>query len=75
MLCQLRWVTAKSNRPHPKNTELTIRPREELLAELRALQGAFRRPEDFVGMVFQSSDELWVERCASIIRRPGDRPG
>lgn len=71
MLCQLGWVDSRSKRDSPRNTDVQLRPREELLGTYRALQLAVKRPEDFIAMVFGTSDRIWVERCASIIKRQG----
>lgn len=69
MLRELGWVISKSNRDSPRNTDLHLRPREELLGILRELGSALRRPDDFISTVFHSRDRIWVERCASIIKQ------
>ncbi|KAK0368167.1 hypothetical protein CLIM01_14476 [Colletotrichum limetticola] len=69
MLRELGWVISTSNRDSPRNTDLHLRPREELLGILRELSSALRRPEDFISTVFHSRDRIWVERCASIIKQ------
>ncbi|KAJ0297236.1 hypothetical protein Brms1b_013626 [Colletotrichum noveboracense] len=68
MLRELGWVTSKSNRDSPRNTDLQLRPQEDLLQTFRELRSAMRRPDDFIGVVFNSQDSIWTERCASIIK-------
>ncbi|KAF6803621.1 hypothetical protein CPLU01_16104, partial [Colletotrichum plurivorum] len=45
-----------------RNTDVQLRPREELLGTYRALQLAVKQPEDFIAMVFGTSNRIWVER-------------
>ncbi|KAF4473979.1 hypothetical protein CGGC5_v017266 [Colletotrichum fructicola Nara gc5] len=68
MLRELGWVTSKSNRDSPRNTDLQLRPQEDLLQTFRELRSAMKRPDDFIGVVFNSQDSIWTERCASIIK-------
>ncbi|KAF5482970.1 hypothetical protein CGCA056_v003941 [Colletotrichum aenigma] len=68
MLRELGWVTSKSNRDSPRNTDLQLRPQEDLLQTLRELRSAMKRPDDFISVVFNSQDSIWTERCASIIK-------
>lgn len=67
MLRELGWVTSKSQRDSPRNTDLQLRPRDELAIIFRELRAALQRPDDFIGMVFHSRGRIWVDWCASII--------
>ncbi|KAK1634971.1 hypothetical protein BDP81DRAFT_432337, partial [Colletotrichum phormii] len=69
MLQAVGWVTSKSKRDSPRNTDLQLRSQEELLETLRGLQLAIKRPEDFIGIIFHSQDDIWVERCGSLVNR------
>lgn len=69
MLQAVGWVTLKSKRDSPQNTDLQLRSQEELLGTLRGLQSAIKRPEDFISMIFHSQDGIWVERCGSVVNR------
>ncbi|KAF5491426.1 hypothetical protein CGCA056_v015043 [Colletotrichum aenigma] len=53
MLRELGWVTSKSNRDSPRNTDLQLRPQEDLLQTLRELRSAMKRPDDFISVVFK----------------------
>ena len=61
VLRQLGWVNATSKRDNPRNSEIQLREVGELL-RLR------RDPARFIGRVFQSNNEMWVERCSKIIQ-------
>lgn len=54
MLRELGWVTSKSNRDSPRNTDLQLRPQEDLFQTLRELRSAMKRPDDFISVVFNS---------------------
>jgi hypothetical protein len=69
MICGLGWVTTKTKRDHPRNTDLEIQPREEMAQALRALTSAMRRPDEFISLVFRSRERIWVERCESLVKR------
>ncbi|KAK1635404.1 hypothetical protein BDP81DRAFT_431493 [Colletotrichum phormii] len=56
-------------RDSPRNTDLQLRSQEELLETLRGLQLAIKRPEDFISIIFHSQDDIWVERCGSLVNR------
>ncbi|KAK1613482.1 hypothetical protein BDP81DRAFT_412077 [Colletotrichum phormii] len=58
MLRELGWVTSKSQRDSPQNTDLQLRPRDELLVLFRELRAAIKRPDDFISMVFHSQDKI-----------------
>ncbi|KAF6803755.1 hypothetical protein CPLU01_16097 [Colletotrichum plurivorum] len=48
--------------------DLRLRPREDLLRTFRELRSAIKRPDDFIGMVFNCQDDIWTERCGRIIK-------
>jgi hypothetical protein len=47
---------------------MQLRSSEELFAKLEELKVALKRPSKFIAIVFSSEDEVWVERCQSIIK-------
>ncbi|KAK1839922.1 hypothetical protein CCHR01_17455 [Colletotrichum chrysophilum] len=67
MLRELGWVTSRSKPDSPRNTDLQLQPQEQLLKTFRDLRGALKRPDDFIRMVFRSDEEIWMDRCSSII--------
>jgi hypothetical protein len=62
------WVQVQGSRPNPRNSEMSLRGEEELLRLRKELLSLRKRPEDFIGRVFGSYDEAWVERCSEIVR-------
>jgi hypothetical protein len=67
LLRELGWVQVRGRRPNPRNSELDLRPVDELL-ELRAeLLSLLGDPAGFIARVFHSHDSAWVERCSEII--------
>lgn len=69
MLRELGWILVSNNRDSPRNSEARLQTPPVLLDMAKALKLAMKRPEEFISMVFGSSDAIWVERCASIIQR------
>lgn len=67
-LRELGWVQVQGNRPNPRNSELRLRPEGELLRLRTELLSLRKDPVGFIGCVFRSRDEVWVERCSEIIR-------
>lgn len=67
-LRQLGWVTVRGLRDSPRISDMELRSKEELFTKLRELTAALKRPAEFIAMVFCSEDEVWVERCQSIIK-------
>lgn len=57
----------EGNRDTPRNSEIQLRPVEELMKKRRDLLQLRGNVPGFIGMVFQSHDSVWVERCSSII--------
>lgn len=72
MLVKLGWVRAvRGNRTNPRNSDLTLVDRSRLMETYRELFRAQKDAVQFIGQVFRSRDEVWVERCQSIIREGG----
>lgn len=68
LLRELGWVQVRGSRDNPRNSDLSLRPVEELL-ELRAELLSLRRdPAGFIARVFRSDDSVWVERCSEIMQ-------
>lgn len=67
-LRQLGWVRVQGQRDSPRISDMQLRSSEELFAKLEELKVALKRPSKFIAIVFSSEDEVWVERCQSIIK-------
>lgn len=70
-LCETGWVKSTVARPSPRNSELTLRPQEELLEMRKELLSKRREPRRFVAQVYGSQAEAWFERSSEIIREQG----
>lgn len=69
MLRELGWVqVARGNRDSPRNSDLELQRREELLRRRRELIGLRNNAVGFIRSVFRSYDSIWIERCSRIIR-------
>ena len=68
-------MKVRGNRPTPRNTEMSLRPVEELLSLRRELLSLRKKPADFIARVFGSHDSVWVERCLGIVRDRADELG
>ncbi len=64
LLRELGWVQVRGNRPNPRNSELSLWQREELLGLRNELLGLRKKPADFIAHVFGSCDSVWLERCS-----------
>jgi hypothetical protein len=71
LLREMGWVQVKGHRPNPRNSELSLRPEDELLRLRSQLLSLRKDPVGFIACVFRSHDEVWVERCSQIIRERG----
>ena len=72
LLMKLGWVQAvRGNRPNPRNSHLALVDGSRLMETYRELLRAQKDAAQFIGQVFRSRDEVWVERCQSIIREGG----
>ncbi|GKU15179.1 unnamed protein product [Fusarium langsethiae] len=70
ILCKLGWVVRNPTykyRENPWNCELDLRPDEELLELRTKLLSLMNDPPAFIGLVFDTQDDVWVERCLKII--------
>jgi hypothetical protein len=70
-LRELGWVQVHGSRPNPRNSEMSLRPANELLQLRRELLSLRKKPEAFIARVFHSQDSVWVERCSEIVRERG----
>jgi hypothetical protein len=70
-LREIGWVQAHGNRPNPRNSELSLRPVEELLRVRKELMSLRKDSAGFIARVFHSQDSVWVERCSEIVRERG----
>ncbi len=62
------WVRViAGNRDTPRMSELALDQRA-LLLRREQLLGQMRNAAAFIRIVFNSSELIWVERCASIIQ-------
>lgn len=69
VLRELGWITARTSRGNPRNSECELREEGELMElykELLMLQRKDAR--GFILRVFKSKDDVWVERCMSIVK-------
>jgi hypothetical protein len=69
ILRKLGWVVGTSTvcRENPRNSELKLRPKMELLALRTELLSLMDSPGAFIARIFHSQDEIWVERCSAIL--------
>ncbi|KFY67365.1 hypothetical protein V496_01635 [Pseudogymnoascus sp. VKM F-4515 (FW-2607)] len=58
ILKKLEWVQQHGSRDNPRNYELTLRSREELLAFLTELLSLMDSPAAFIGRIFRSDDTV-----------------
>lgn len=77
LLRELGWVQDRSRRENPRNSDLSLRPVDELLKLRADLLSLRKDPAGFVARVFRSRDSVWLERCSGIIREqsPSARKG
>jgi hypothetical protein len=72
ILCKLGWVIRLPNgqgRENPRNSELHLSPDEYLLDLRDELLSLMDDPVAFIGYVFDTDDNIWVERCLRIMAR------
>lgn len=67
---ELGWVqVACGNRDSPRNSELVLQE-DSTLQLLRAdLLRLRSNAEGFIGRIFHSHADIWVERCAAVVKR------
>ena len=66
MLERLGWVIGEGNRETPRNSELRLRPVQELLKLRTGLLSSMEDPAEFIALIFGNRDKIWVERCSEI---------
>ncbi|RTE67948.1 hypothetical protein BHE90_017675, partial [Fusarium euwallaceae] len=67
MLRELGWIKVKGNRDSPRNCESRLTPKDELFKLRNDLIFLMKEPRSFIGSVFKSNKEEWVDRCSAII--------
>ena len=69
VLRELGWVQVKGNRDSPRNSDLKLAPEGELLALRKELMSLMKKDAaGFIKRIFHSEDDIWVDRCSSIIK-------
>lgn len=69
LLRELRWVqVVQGNRDSPRNSDVVLQSREELMRRRRELMSLRNDAVGFIGLVFRSYDTIWIERCSAIIK-------
>lgn len=69
LLRQLGWVrVTQGNRDAPRNCELALQSREELMSARKELLSLRADGASFVRRVFRSDDTVWLDRCSLIMR-------
>jgi hypothetical protein len=69
VLRELGWVKVQGNRDSPRNSELRLWPRSDLLSMGRELLPLMKNnAEAFIARIFRSYDSIWLERCSQIVR-------
>jgi hypothetical protein len=75
LLMKLGWIESiKGNRKNPRNSDMRLVDRSKLTQRYRELLRSRRDAAHFIGQVFRSREEVWVERCVGIVSegRGGD---
>ena len=68
LLMKLGWIEAtRGSRKNPRNSDMRLVDRSKLMQTYRELMRSRRDAAQFIGQVFRSRDEVWVERCVGII--------
>jgi hypothetical protein len=68
LLREMGWVQDHGKRSNPRNSDLSLRPVDELLKLRTELLSLRKDPAGFVAQVFHSHDSVWLERCSGILR-------
>lgn len=69
LLRELGWVVVvQGNRDNPRNSELRLQSRSKLIQMRKELLSSRKHAEGFIGQVFHSFDNVWVDRCSLIIK-------
>ncbi len=54
-------------RDSPRNSDIVLRSRDELLRTHKELLSLRKDAAGFIGRVFHCHDSIWVDRCSQII--------
>jgi len=72
LLRQLGWVrVVEGSRDTPRNSEVRLRDKGELLALRNELLSLRKQPTSFICRVFNSDDAIWADRCSAIVSERG----
>lgn len=52
----------------PRNSDCELQSTDLLFEQYERLHGMLKEPTAFIKAAFSTEDEVWVDRCASIIR-------
>jgi hypothetical protein len=68
LLMKLGWIEAvRGSRKNPRNSDLVLADRSRLMQVHRELMRSRKDAAQFIGQVFRSREEVWVERCVGVI--------
>ncbi|KAF6790319.1 hypothetical protein CMUS01_16284 [Colletotrichum musicola] len=67
ILLALGWIQSGSKRATPRTSECKLAATNDLLRLYHDLCSLQRDGRRFIQRVFHSKDEVWVDRCTSII--------
>jgi hypothetical protein len=68
LLMKLGWTEAiRGSRENPHNSDMVLADRSRLMQVYRELARSRKDATQFIGQVFRSRDEVWVERYVAII--------
>ena len=71
MLRELGWVVAKDKekkRDSPRNSDLRLQSQDELLKKRKELMHSRKFAPSFIGQIFRSDTDIWVDRCSPIVK-------
>lgn len=68
MLRELGWIEVRGNRNTPRVSESSLQNDEALYKMNAQLLRARNDAQEFIGLVFKSTDPVWIDRCSSIIK-------
>ena len=69
LLRELEWVqVVRGNRDSPRNSDLTLQSREELLRRRRELRSLRKDAVGFIGSEVRSFDPMWVEGGSAMVQ-------
>jgi hypothetical protein len=68
ILRELGWIEVRGNRSTPHISESSLQDDETLYKMNSQLLRARNDAQEFIGLVFNSTDPIWVDRCSSVIK-------